>query len=200
MSRCTKVWTAVMLIFLLLMIMLCGCGWAARGSNRTSSPVQVQTSEPGPSRPESPQIVENQEMKKVVLYFADPTGQKLVAEERAIPKVEGIARATVEELLKGPAPGSSLLPTIPKGTVLRDINIRPDGLARVDFSKELVTNHSGGSLGESLTVYSIVNTLTQFPSVKQVQILVEGQYVETIAGHLDVSSAVTRNEAIIKKD
>ncbi|MGB9660964.1 MAG: GerMN domain-containing protein [Moorellaceae bacterium] len=200
MSRCTKVWTAVMLIFLLLMIMLCGCGWAARGSNRTSSPVQVQTSEPGSSRPESPQIVENQEMKKVVLYFADPTGQKLVAEERAIPKVEGIARATVEELIKGPAPGSSLLPTIPKGTVLRDINIRPDGLARVDFSKELVTNHSGGSLGESLTVYSIVNTLTQFPSVKQVQILVEGQYVETIAGHLDVSSAVTRNEAIIKKD
>ena len=90
--------------------------------------------------------------------------------------------------------------TIPAGTVLKEINIRPDGLCRVDFSKELVANHSGGSLGESLTVYSIVNTLTQFPSVKQVQFLVDGQYVKTIAGHVDVSTAMGRNEDLIKKE
>jgi germination protein M len=200
-QRWTKIWTAG-IIFSLLVAVLSGCGLARRLSGKQNSQVEIQTPQPGPglSRPESPQVSESKETRKVVLYFADPTGQKLVAEERVIPKVEGIARATVEELIKGPAPGSQLLPTIPKGTVLKDINIRPDGLARVDFSKELITNHSGGSLGESLTVYSIVNTLTQFPTVKQVQILVEGQYVETIAGHLSVSSAMTRNEAIIKKD
>ncbi|MGI9952959.1 GerMN domain-containing protein [Moorellaceae bacterium AZ2] len=183
-----------------LAVLLGGCGLSKRSSDQPDSQIQVQTPQGELGQRESPQVTENQETVKVVLYFSDPTGQKLVAEERLIPKVEGIARATVEELIKGPAPGSQLLPTIPEGTVLKDINIRPDGLARVDFSKELVENHSGGSLGESLTVYSIVNTLTQFPTVKQVQILVEGQYVETIAGHLNVSSAMTRNEAIIKKD
>lgn len=176
-----------------------GCGLARNLGSKKDSKVEVQTPQPGLSQPENPQLTETQETRKVILYFSDPTGQKLVAEERAIPKVEGIARAAMEELIKGPAPGSKLLPTIPKGTVLKDINIRPDGLARVDFSKELITNHSGGSLGESLTVYSIVNTLTQFPTVKQVQILVEGKVVDTIAGHVDVSSAMTRNEAIIKK-
>ena len=176
-----------------------GCGLAQNLSNKKETRVEVQTPQQGLAQPEKPQLTETRETTKVILYFSDPTGQKLVAEERVIPKVEGIARAAMEELIKGPAPGSKLLPTIPKGTVLKDINIRPDGLARVDFSKELITNHSGGSLGESLTVYSIVNTLTQFPTVKQVQILVEGKVVDTIAGHIDVSSAMTRNEAIIQK-
>ncbi|SMB92570.1 Sporulation and spore germination [Thermanaeromonas toyohensis ToBE] len=186
-------------LLVVIVFLLSGCGLAKNLSGKKGSQIEVQTPQQGISQPEKPQLTETQETRKVILYFSDPSGQKLVAEERVIPKVEGIARATIEELIKGPAPGSKLLPTIPKGTVLKDINIRPDGLARVDFSKELITNHSGGSLGESLTVYSIVNTLTQFPTVKQVQILVEGKVVDTIAGHVDVSSAMTRNEAIIKK-
>ncbi|MCG0278405.1 MAG: GerMN domain-containing protein [Thermanaeromonas sp.] len=194
-----KIGPRLVSLLVAIAFLLSGCGLAQNLSNKKDSQVEVQTPQQGLAQPEKPQLTETQETTKVILYFSDPTGQKLVAEERAIPKVEGIARAAMEELIKGPAPGSQLLPTIPKGTVLKDINIRPDGLARVDFSKELITNHSGGSLGESLTVYSIVNTLTQFPTVKQVQILVEGKVVDTIAGHVDVSSAMTRNEAIIKK-
>lgn len=133
----------------------------------------------------------------VTLYFADPSGQYLVPVSRDIPRVEGIARATLQELILGPESGSDLLPTIPAGTTLRDINIRPDGLAIVDFSKELVTNHKGGTSGEMLTVYSIVNTLTQFPTVKKVQLLVEGKYQQTLAGHLDIREALARNESLI---
>ncbi|GAW91269.1 GerMN domain-containing protein [Calderihabitans maritimus] len=138
-----------------------------------------------------------EEMVDIVLYFSDPEGRGLVAETRTIPKVEGIARATVQELILGPDVESGLRPTIPPGTVLRDINIRPDGLCRVDFSRELINNHPGGSLEEQLTVYSIVNTLTQFPTVERVEILVEGRYVDTIAGHVDVSEAMARNDGII---
>jgi hypothetical protein len=35
--------------------------------------------------------------------FTDSTGEKLVLEERVVPKVVGIARATMEELHQGPA-------------------------------------------------------------------------------------------------
>lgn len=139
-----------------------------------------------------------EETREVVLYFSDPEGKALVAEERTIPKVEGIARETIKELISGPHPESGLLGTIPEGTALRDINIRPDGLAIVDFSKELITNFNGDSTSEILTVYSIVNTLTQFDTVKEVQILVDGQVVETINGHVDVSEAMARDENIIK--
>lgn len=193
---------AVVVGLLLVVIMVSGCGLIDRLTGRTQSQVQVQLPPPETSTPATETEVQRESAKttQVVLYFSDPTGNYLVAEKRTIPLVEGIARATIEELIKGPGPDSQLLPTVPPGTVLKDINIRPDGLARVDFSKELIANHSGGSLGESLTVYSIVNTLTQFPTVKQVQFLVDGQYVKTIAGHVDVSTAMSRNESLIKKE
>lgn len=127
----------------------------------------------------------------VQLWFSDSQGQKLIVEEREIIKVEGIARATINELIKGPGMDSDLLPTIPVGTVLRDINVKSDGLIIVDFSKELITNHIGGTTAEALTVYSIVNTLTQFPTVDRVQFLVEGQYVETLMGHMDLTQAIS---------
>lgn len=137
------------------------------------------------------------EKVQVVLYFADKDGKNLVKELRQIPKVQSIARATLEELLMGPGPESNLVQTIPKGTKLLDINIKPDGLAIVSFSRELKEKHTGGSASEGNTVYAIVNTLTQFPSVRQVQILIDDQAVETLAGHLDISKPLERNPEII---
>ncbi|MBC7345521.1 MAG: GerMN domain-containing protein, partial [Clostridia bacterium] len=127
-----------------------------------------------------------EETIKITLYFSSPDGDALVPETRNVKKSSSIARVAMEELIKGPTVESGLLPTIPKGSRLRDINIRPDGLARVDFTSELIANHKGGSMAENLTVYSIVNTLCEFPTVKQVQILVDGKVVETIAGHVSI--------------
>jgi len=137
------------------------------------------------------------EMKEVVLYFADAQGQGLKPVTVSIPKVEGIARAAINQLIAGPDASTGLLPTIPEGTLLRDINVRPDGLCIVDFSSQLTENHDGGVMGEELTVYSIVNTLTQFSSIDQVQIWVNGKEVDSIAGHMDVSEAMARNETMI---
>lgn len=132
----------------------------------------------------------------VVLYFADKNGS-LVAFPKQIPKVAGIARRTVEELCQGPPADSELFPTIPPGARLKDINIK-NGLATVDFNQNLKSRHWGGSTGELLTVYSIVNTLTQFPSVEKVQILIEGERVQTLAGHLDISRPLAREGNLIK--
>lgn len=134
---------------------------------------------------------------KVTLYFANTEGDYLVPEVRTVGEVTGIARATVEELIKGPKAAKEMAPTIPAGTRLRDIDIH-DGVATVDFSREFVDNHGGGSSGELLTVYSVVDALTQFPTVQKVQFLVEGQKVETLAGHMDLAGPVERNADIIK--
>lgn len=120
-----------------------------------------------------------------------------MAVTKEITKTPAIARSTLQELCRGPAPGSGLTPTIPPGAVIRDINIK-NGLAIVNFSRELKTKHLGGSSGELLTVYSIVNTLTQFPSVHRVQLLVEGERLETLTGHLDISQPLERDSSLIR--
>ncbi len=138
------------------------------------------------------------ETREVVLYFADASGNKLEKETRQIPKVEGMARAVVNELINGPQ-DDNLLPTIPSATTLEDINIKEDGTCIVDFSEELMTHHPGGLLNEELTVYSIVNTLSQFPTVSQVKILVDGQVQDTIAGHMDIRETLARNDDLVEE-
>ncbi|MGI6712167.1 MAG: GerMN domain-containing protein [Bacillota bacterium] len=191
---------ALGLLLAVLVFSLTGCALI----DRLQAWKQVKEELPveDPAEPQELQISQEtagNETKEILLYFSDESGQYLVHETRSIPKVESIGRAVLQELIAGPSTQSGLLPTIPTGTELRDINVRPDGLCIVDFSEKLINNHPGGSKNEELTVYSIVNSLTQFPTIREVQILINGKQVETIAGHMDVSAAMARNDEVIKK-
>ena len=48
-------------------------------------------------------------------------------------------------------------------------------------------------------VAAVVNTLTEFPEITQVQFMVEGKKVDTLTGHMDVGEPLGRSEQIIKK-
>ena len=131
---------------------------------------------------------------EVTLYFSDAQAEKLIKETRSVPRTKTVAKAAVEELIDGPSRGG--VATIPKGTRLIGITV-VDGLAEVNLSKELVDNHTGGSAGERLTVYSIVDTLTEFSSITDVRLLVEGRSVDTIAGHMDLSEPLKRDDSLL---
>ena len=49
-----------------------------------------------------------------------------------------------------------------------------------------------------MLVGSIVNTLTEFPEVKKVQILIDGTHVETLSGHMDLSEPLVRMTELLK--
>lgn len=135
----------------------------------------------------------------VTLYFADASGEKLVKTEKRIPKVEGMARATIESLLEGPDANSGLVSAIPEGTQLLDINVKQEEKkCIVDFSQELRNQLGSGSNSEQLAVYSIANTLCQFDSIEEVEFRIEGQTVATLAGDVNLSEAVSANVSIVK--
>lgn len=147
---------------------------------------------PGPPVPHTPPVVEDTSRTEtttrvVRLFFAAPDADKLQAEERTISRAAsfvGEAKQAVDELIKGPQ--GDLNPTIPEGTELRQLYIDGQGTAYVDFSRDLQTKHPGGTVGELLTIYSIVDTLTaNFEEIERVKILVEGSEVLTLAGHID---------------
>ena len=50
-----------------------------------------------------------------------------------------------------------------------------------------------------MTIYSIVNTITQFPEIDYAKILVEGKEIETLAGHMDTSVALEPDCNLIKE-
>jgi len=148
--------------------------------------------------------------RSVNLYFASASETEfyLEKETREISVSDEFYKSVIEELIKGPQ-SSGLYPTLPSNVKVNSVSIS-GGTATVDLSKEIITNfeeipHS--STTETLAIFSIVNTLTEFEEIEKVKIIVEGKdsgeidglYIEDFWGHIGVYEEFTRNEDIIKK-
>jgi spore germination protein GerM len=135
------------------------------------------------------------------LFYVAQTGDELVPVSHEVPygNTPGDqARAIVQAQLQAPPDG--LLAAIPAGTSLRTIYLTPSGQAYVDFSPEIATSHTGGSLDEILAVYTIVDALTvNLADVTSVQILVGGKEVDTLAGHVDLRNPLARSLKWVRK-
>lgn len=172
------------LLLLLLLVMVAGC-----------APQDPAPPEPEPEPEE--QVEEPQtEWEAVTLYYADEQSDRLVEENRSL-ALEGREPAVtvLEELIEGPdLPAHGR--TIPADVKVLGVQIK-DGIAIADFSEELRSSHWGGSTGEIITVYSIVNTLAELPGVEQVQILIEGEKVDTLVGHLELMEPLSPDWGLV---
>lgn len=125
---------------------------------------------------------------RVSLFFASPDGNGLMREGSEIDAcgndLAGCIQDTVEKLVDGPL--GDLAPTLPASTILNDVQVKDD-TAFLDFGKELADGLPGGSSAEMTAVYSIVDTISfNFPRIRKVKFLLDGQEVETLKGHLDL--------------
>lgn len=110
---------------------------------------------------------------------------------------ESAPQTALNTLLIMPDTNNFYNPLAKANVKLLSLDMKGD-LAIVNFSHEIKTI-KGSSLQELLLVGSIVNTLTEFKEIKQVQILVDGRRVESLLGHLDLSVPLKRDESIMYK-
>lgn len=126
---------------------------------------------------------------RVKLFFEHPDYAVLMLEEREVPFASELARqirSVMEELVKGSQAG--LRSPLPPETKVIEVFVTARGIAYVDLSHDAVAGQVGGSKGELLAVYAIVNSITSnFPAVARVQILLDDQPASTLAGHVDLS-------------
>ena len=122
------------------------------------------------------------------LFYVSEDGTELMPANREVPlgaTPAEQARKILEAQIQPPPAG--MTSAIPAGTTVKAVYLTPMGVAFVDLSHDIVTGHTGGSLDETLTVFAIVNALTvNLPDISAVQILIDGQEVDTIAGHVDL--------------
>jgi len=94
---------------------------------------------------------------------------------RSIPKTQAVARASIEELLKGPTQeenNKGYISNIPNGTILKSITIT-NGVALVDFNGTIENGVT--SCGGGMRIWQIRETLLQFPTIKTVKFSVDGR-------------------------
>ncbi len=122
------------------------------------------------------------ETMKVKAYFSnnamDPqiSCNKVFAVEREIPKIEAVATAAINELLKGPTSqeeGDGYYTSLNNNVRLQSLEITKEGVAKADFDERLQEG-VGGSCRVSAIRAQITETLKQFPTVKGVIISVNG--------------------------
>jgi len=78
--------------------------------------------------------------------------------------------------------------TLPADAVLLGFYVLPDGTAIADFSDALASETPSGILSEQMAVDSIRQTLeNNVTGLSRLKILIHGQEVETLAGHVDLT-------------
>lgn len=137
--------------------------------------------------PKAPDNGENEVVDPVessaTIYFGTEEGYlraETVTIEGELTAEKG--KELIEKIIAGTT-AEDTLNVLPQGTQVLNYQFDEEtGLVTIDFSEHIFA--VSGSMGESLAIYSVVNTLTGLPGVEKVQFLVEGEKVEEIGGHI----------------
>jgi spore germination protein GerM len=139
--------------------------------------------------------------RTVTLFFLSDDDDLLHRESREIvagPSPADEAERALAELVKGSE--KNLVSPLPAETRVRQVFITKEGVAYVDFGREIMEKFSYGSSSELAAVFAVVDTLTfNFKSVKKVAILIEGAEKETLGGHVDLTQPFLPDYSLVAK-
>lgn len=111
----------------------------------------------------------------VQLYFPSANGRLLVPVTRAVFSNADVSTAVLE-LAKGPKDDSGLERALPENCGIKSVTMK-DGTVTLNFSKEFKETLEGSDGGDQ-AIRAILFTCSQFPGVKKVEVLVEGEKLE----------------------
>ena len=134
----------------------------------------------------------------LTLYFANKSGDKLVKEKVNVTGSSNISveKLVVESLIRGPVSGDTDYPTLPPGTKILSISTK-DGICYVNLNDGFL--EQGYNVTEAVTIYSIVDSLTELSGISKVQILVNGETDLVYKESMRLDTIYERNLDIIEQ-
>ena len=168
---------------------------AARLQEQSEEQARRELTQPVPINPGDPRV------KAKVFWISDEDNSTLTPAVVELPlSSDPVLRSkqVLNTLLAGPVDAE--LRTLPPDAVLLAFYILPDGTAIADFSEALATSTPSGIASEEMAVDSMARTLeANVPQVKRLKILIHGQEVETLAGHVDLTGAFVVNTRLAQQ-
>jgi hypothetical protein len=162
---------------------------AAKLQQQTAEQARRELTQAVPINPGEPRV-------KAKLFWASGNGDgALVDSTVELPLSDDPilrSKQVLNTLLAGPVDAE--LRTLPPDAVLLAFYLLPNGTAVADFSEALATATPSGIQSEQLAVDSLARTLeANVPRVQRLKILIHGQEMETLAGHLDLTGTFLVN-------
>lgn len=195
---------SIIMVVVFMAVFLPGCSILQKMGLQESSDDEL--------RPVSSIIIGEAEASKLTdktplrLYFANEDNTKLKLEIRYVESTDAkkstanMATMVVNELIKGPSDDTAFKRTVPAEAKLRQPVSINDNVATVDFSKEFKSKHGGGKDAEKMTIYSIVNSLTEIEGIKKVKFLIDGKSQKEYMGNFKFDALFPRSTQLISTD
>ncbi len=156
---------------------------------------------PLPQDNDSPRTAVVQE--EISLYFGDPDANGLLEERRMVSQA-GDDFTALSQIVIGLAQGpeaEGLTAVIPQQTRLLGVRKVDAHTLKLDFNRELAQYHPGGSSSELLSVHALTNSIAaHMPEFTQFEFWIEGNRVESLKGHVDLSRPVRLDPGWIRTD
>lgn len=132
------------------------------------------------------------------LYFANKNGDKLKTQSTVIEYNANVAveKVVVEQLIAGPKE-KGYYATIPKDTKAISVTTK-DGVCYVNLDSGFTAQ--GYDVLGTVTIYSIVNSLTELPGITSVQILVNGETSVPYKDNISLETTFQSNPEIVEKE
>lgn len=132
------------------------------------------------------------------LYFANATGDGLIAVNRELTHNVDVSNVSmeklvVEQLISGPA-NEETFPTISSDTKLVNITVK-DGVCYLTFNSAMLT--AVNNVTTDVTIYSIVNSLVELSNINKVQISIEGNKDGKFRDKYEASTVFERNLSLV---
>jgi len=166
---------------------------AARMQQQSEEQARRELTQPVPINPEDPRV------KAKLFWLSDGDNSVVAPVIVELPLSQDAvlrSKQVLNTLLAGPVDAE--LRTLPPDAVLLAFYILPNGTAIADFSEALATSTPSGIASEQLAVDSLARTLeANVPQVKRLKILIHGQEVETLAGHVDLTGTFVVNTGAV---
>ena len=127
----------------------------------------------------------------LTLYFSNQNGDGLIKETREVHYSSNISteKLIMEQLLEGPEEADARS-AIPEGTKLLNVSV-VEGVCYV--SLDATFRNQDYTVSEAIVIYSIVNSLSELPTINKVQISINGDTSGVYRDSFLLSDMYTRN-------
>ena len=131
------------------------------------------------------------EKTEMTLYFANETGDMLVAEKREVMRSTNtsVEKLIVEQLIEGPK-GIGRFATMPKDVKLLSVSVN-ETVCSINLDAAFLNNTL--EVKEYIPIYSIVNSLSELSTVSRVQIRINGSEDAVFRDLIPLSTVFVRN-------
>ena len=130
--------------------------------------------------------------ESVTVYYYEPISMELIPQKINVKLPESLPLKVqkIVNILKTPEASSGLFPVLNKNTTVNSVSFK-NGICTIDLNKEATNIEPLSVRMEAISVYGLVNTLTEMNGITAVQITIDGKKQKYFNHYIEIDKPLT---------